>query len=86
MLLVCTLDATYLPVALLRVSAISLVSSLEPGMGIEPTSAMNFLYTAGCGKLSAARRLNRSAFGDPMESSGQPRHLTPATNRSYIKL
>jgi len=56
-------------------------------MGIEPTSAMNFLYTAGCGKLSAARRLNRSAFGDPrIHSSDQPRHLPPATNRSYVKL
>jgi len=32
-------------------------------MGIEPTSA-NFLYTAGCGSGSAARRLNRSALGD----------------------
>jgi len=31
-------------------------------MGIEPTSA--FDYTAGCGIASAARRLNRSAFGD----------------------
>lgn len=36
---------------------------LEPGMGFEPTSAI--FYTAGCGNASAARRLNRSAFGDP---------------------
>ena len=42
-------------------------SALEPGMGIEPTSAFN--YTAGCGKASAARRLDRSAFGDSEEST-----------------
>jgi len=35
---------------------------LEPGMGVEPTSA-NFFHTAGCRGLAAARRLNRSAFG-----------------------
>ena len=36
-------------------------------MGIEPTSA--FDYTAGSGIASAARRLNRSAFGDSAEST-----------------
>jgi hypothetical protein len=40
---------------------------MEPGMGIEPTSA-SFFYTAGCGNGSAARRLNRSAFGDLQSS------------------
>ena len=40
---------------------------LEPGVGIEPTSAIQFLDVY-CGLLravllSAARRLNRSAFG-----------------------
>jgi len=39
-------------------------------MGIEPTSA-NFLYTAGCGSGSAARRLNRSALGDLSDSHQQ---------------
>ncbi len=38
---------------------------VEPGMGVEPTSASFVFYTAGYGKRArtAARRLNRSAFG-----------------------
>ena len=38
--------------------------SLEPGMGIEPTSVNTVLYCGHC-KPTAARRLDRSAFGDP---------------------
>jgi len=33
--------------------------------GWDSNPPQRFFYTAGCGIASAARRLNRSAFGDP---------------------
>lgn len=48
-------------------------------MGIEPTSASD--YTAGRGKASAARRLDRSAFGDSDESTPA---LSPARALHHI--
>jgi hypothetical protein len=51
-------------------------------MGIEPTSAISAFYTAGCGKhqVTAARRLDRSAFGGRWRiTKDQPRHFSPAS-------
>jgi len=61
---------------------------LEPGMGIEPTSAMlNSILRVAAELATAARRLNRSAFGDPgINPSDQPRRFSPALNRSGMKL
>src|SRR3989442_14675031 len=55
-------------------------SSLEPGVGIEPTSVIPFSLDVYCGLLravllSAARRLNRSAFGGKSLTKAIP---TPA--------
>ena len=55
-------------------------SSLEPGVGIEPTSVIHCCLDVYCGLLravllSAARRLNRSAFGGKAwQKLVQPRH------------
>jgi len=60
---------------------------MEPGMGIEPTSAIALFYTAGRGKATAARRLNRSAIGDRRFSAlDQPRLFSPALKRSSMEL